>query len=165
HRNVQVGDRPRASPAAAQGVAHGAADEHRPLVVVCRFQDGTQYGEGRLRQVLEMKGGNAAHRAARRHFIEPRGRGPRRAARCHYTNSRPPAPMRYSTISSLIALLRCLTTQSMRARRLPTRSLPSTRMVLAVAPMSPVATLRASRSSSRVSSVVTSNSVVSAAWS
>jgi hypothetical protein len=47
----------------------------------------------------------------------------------------------------------------MRASRVPTRSLPITTIVFAVAPMSPVATLRARRSSSRVSSVVTSRSV------
>src|SRR5438034_3901812 len=52
-----------------------------------------------------------------------------------------------------------------RARRLPTRSLPITRIVLAVAPRSPTATLRARRSSSRVCSVVTSSSVVIAACS
>ena len=39
----------------------------------------------------------------------------------------------YSTIPSLIALPRCLTTQSSRASRLPTRSLPRARMVFAVA--------------------------------
>ena len=71
--------------------------------------------------------------------------------------------MRYSTISSLIALPRCFTTESIRARRLPTRSLPMTKIVLAVAPMSPTATRRASRSSSRVCSVVTSSSVVTVA--
>ena len=88
--------------------------------------------------------------------LEQRGPVQRRAT----GSSIPRSPTRYSAISSLFALPRCLTTQRKRASRLPTRSLPMTTMVLATAPISPAATLRAMRCSSWVSSVVTSRSVV-----
>src|SRR5205814_7890345 len=68
----------------------------------------------------------------------------------------------YSTISSVAALPRCLATHRNRPIRFPILSRPMRSTVFATAPMSPAPTLRATRSSSRVSSVVTRRRVVTA---